>query len=149
MLFVFFFKQKTAYELRISDWSSDVCSSDLPPLDALVSAEATVGAANLPAHRGKRRRRPIRHTCFQPQHSARAEIGRILAHSLSRAFVVPARGIARRLGVEAVIDGVDDDLRLAPRLHVAAPHAASSEEHRVGKDVLVRGSHCGRCYSNK
>src|SRR3546814_2767727 len=27
---VFFFKQKTAYEMRISDWSSDVCSSDLP-----------------------------------------------------------------------------------------------------------------------
>src|SRR3546814_5079441 len=30
MLFFFFFKQKTAYEMRISDWSSDVCSSDLP-----------------------------------------------------------------------------------------------------------------------
>src|SRR3546814_18259044 len=29
VLFVFFFKQKTAYEMRISDWSSDVCSSDL------------------------------------------------------------------------------------------------------------------------
>src|SRR3546814_2654562 len=28
-LIVFFFKQKTAYEMRISDWSSDVCSSDL------------------------------------------------------------------------------------------------------------------------
>src|SRR3546814_5397370 len=27
----FFFKQKTAYEMRISDWSSDVCSSDLVP----------------------------------------------------------------------------------------------------------------------
>src|SRR3546814_5298320 len=27
----FFFKQKTAYEVRISDWSSDVCSSDLMP----------------------------------------------------------------------------------------------------------------------
>src|SRR3546814_5256807 len=27
----FFFKQKTAYEMRISDWSSDVCSSDLRP----------------------------------------------------------------------------------------------------------------------
>src|SRR3546814_8547425 len=27
----FFCKQKTAYEMRISDWSSDVCSSDLPP----------------------------------------------------------------------------------------------------------------------
>src|SRR3546814_5305599 len=35
-MYFFFFKQKTAYELRISDWSSDVCSSDLvsrrPPL---------------------------------------------------------------------------------------------------------------------
>src|SRR3546814_5528749 len=30
--FLFFVKQKTAYEMRISDWSSDVCSSDLPPL---------------------------------------------------------------------------------------------------------------------
>src|SRR3546814_1291431 len=29
MMFFFFFKQKTAYEMRISDWSSDVCSSDL------------------------------------------------------------------------------------------------------------------------
>src|SRR3546814_4628166 len=29
MVVVFFFKQKTAYEMRISDWSSDVCSSDL------------------------------------------------------------------------------------------------------------------------
>src|SRR3546814_20860491 len=30
--FFFFFKQKTAYEMRISDWSSDVCSSDLDAL---------------------------------------------------------------------------------------------------------------------
>src|SRR3546814_5363076 len=29
LLLFFFFKQKTAYEMRISDWSSDVCSSDL------------------------------------------------------------------------------------------------------------------------
>src|SRR3546814_9175015 len=29
-MLIFFFKQKTAYEMRISDWSSDVCSSDLP-----------------------------------------------------------------------------------------------------------------------
>src|SRR3546814_11031643 len=29
-MYLFFFKQKTAYEMRISDWSSDVCSSDLP-----------------------------------------------------------------------------------------------------------------------
>src|SRR3546814_15029280 len=30
-MYIFFFKQKTAYELRISDWSADVCSSDLGP----------------------------------------------------------------------------------------------------------------------
>src|SRR3546814_4783054 len=32
--FFFFFKQKTAYEMRISDWSSDVCSSDLQAVPA-------------------------------------------------------------------------------------------------------------------
>src|SRR3546814_6587107 len=34
----FFFKQKTAYEMRISDWSSDVCSSDLPVCKAAMLA---------------------------------------------------------------------------------------------------------------
>src|SRR3546814_1959853 len=33
ILMFFFFKQKTAYEMRISDWSSDVCSSDLDRAD--------------------------------------------------------------------------------------------------------------------
>src|SRR3546814_9816392 len=41
--FFFFFKQKTAYELRISDWSSDVCSSDL--------VESASLALNTPAAR--------------------------------------------------------------------------------------------------
>src|SRR3546814_17147016 len=41
----FFFKQKTAYEMRISDWSSDVCSSDLlPPLRVAGLLEAARGA---------------------------------------------------------------------------------------------------------
>src|SRR3546814_2762062 len=34
----FFFKQKTAYEMRISDWSSDVCSSDLVVIAAVIAA---------------------------------------------------------------------------------------------------------------
>src|SRR3546814_9024745 len=50
LLFLFFFKQKTAYEMRISDWSSDVCSSDLhhtpespasPGCEALLTPEST------------------------------------------------------------------------------------------------------------
>src|SRR3546814_5246939 len=36
----FFFKQKTAYEMRISDWSSDVCSSDLAAADAFIAGAA-------------------------------------------------------------------------------------------------------------
>src|SRR3546814_10903743 len=44
----FFFKQKTAYEMRISDWSSDVCSSDLrallPPWPVLVIEDVSGGS---------------------------------------------------------------------------------------------------------
>src|SRR3546814_6857005 len=39
--YFFFFKQKTAYEVRISDWSSDVCSSDLVPTTAVQMPSAT------------------------------------------------------------------------------------------------------------
>src|SRR3546814_10557350 len=39
---LFFFKQKTAYEMRISDWSSDVCSSDLFELSERLEVPARV-----------------------------------------------------------------------------------------------------------
>src|SRR3546814_6986467 len=44
-MFFFFFKQKTAYEMRISDWSSDVCSSDLVEtvwFQKLVSSDGSI-----------------------------------------------------------------------------------------------------------
>src|SRR3546814_2289762 len=41
----FFFKQKTAYEMRISDWSSDVCSSDLRAMARTRSRASSSGAA--------------------------------------------------------------------------------------------------------
>src|SRR3546814_16730921 len=41
----FFFKQKTAYEMRISDWSSDVCSSDLDYAHHPVEIRAVLSAA--------------------------------------------------------------------------------------------------------
>src|SRR3546814_3921231 len=46
MLYIFFFKQKTAYEMRISDWSSDVCSSDLLDFDQRQQTLAYVAALN-------------------------------------------------------------------------------------------------------
>src|SRR3546814_5052735 len=45
----FFFKQKTAYEMRISDWSSDVCSSDLLAQEGGTGPLTPTGA--VPGHR--------------------------------------------------------------------------------------------------
>src|SRR3546814_2287869 len=45
-MFFFFFKQKTAYEMRISDWSSDVCSSDLV-IERRLDSGDTAGAMSL------------------------------------------------------------------------------------------------------
>src|SRR3546814_10196835 len=57
--FCFFFKQKTAYEMRISDWSSDVCSSDLGDRDRVwPDTDREVGGKrNAPARRGRSARR--------------------------------------------------------------------------------------------
>src|SRR3546814_4774433 len=49
MFFFFFFKQKTAYEMRISDWSSDVCSSDLVP-NLMPVSDVALLAADLAPH---------------------------------------------------------------------------------------------------
>src|SRR3546814_618046 len=66
--FFFFFKQKTAYEVRISDWSSDVCSSDL--LAALRSRVVTVinscVALGLPCPGDAARRAVITHIDGHP-----------------------------------------------------------------------------------
>src|SRR3546814_7368677 len=43
--FFFYFKQKTAYEMRISDWSSDVCSSDLGANRATAELDGVAGSA--------------------------------------------------------------------------------------------------------
>src|SRR3546814_2990191 len=66
------FKQKTAYEMRISDWSSDVCSSDLPYREVVqlapvvemlgllqLEAPGIVGGKNLPRRPGDDVVRPI------------------------------------------------------------------------------------------
>src|SRR3546814_6895948 len=51
MFVLFFFKQKTAYDMRISDWSSDVCSSDLRPQLAGVAQPIARGQVQI-AHLG-------------------------------------------------------------------------------------------------
>src|SRR3546814_5228063 len=81
--FFFFFKQKTAYEMRISDWSSDVCSSDLdfgvnvslgrrnPDFGNVVSV---MGSVTLPIFAGRRQEPRI--AAAEAQAAAALEIGR-------------------------------------------------------------------------
>src|SRR3546814_1924552 len=87
----FFFKQKTAYELRISDWSSDVCSSDLVGMCALRSA-LTLGAATVYA--------------VDPVQTRRDRAQAAGAVPVSPPAVNTIREATGGLGVDAVIDAV-------------------------------------------
>src|SRR3546814_14000388 len=86
--FCFFFKQKTAYEMRISDWSSDVCSSDLKVAvagDRLFDQhlELRVGEEVAPRDVG----RPL-----AERHAAR-ELGRIVGGGRQRRALVLGRHV--------------------------------------------------------
>src|SRR3546814_9385507 len=75
----FFFKQKTAYELRISDWSSDVCSSDLSS-----SAMASVSTASSASTFSRVSRRPRAVTQLGPGGRGISNVGSRCSSSLSR-----------------------------------------------------------------
>src|SRR3546814_4088800 len=115
--FIFFFKQKTAYEMRISDWSSDVCSSDLTRHD---DADANAVSADFLAHAVAHR------------------IERVLARGVSTESR-PRLGRSQRRDV--------DDVAAALRLHRPDCRAAGVQRrHQVdvehaaifrGVDVLV------------
>src|SRR3546814_4429063 len=57
---IVFFKQKTAYEMRISDWSSDVCSSDLATAASILSAATSRSAMPASARHSSASRRIVR-----------------------------------------------------------------------------------------
>src|SRR3546814_6459381 len=82
----FFFKQKTAYEMRISDWSSDVCSSDLgsaTPAAAQGTVVAGYSSGELTAYR--------------------YENGRVVwQDALARTSISTSRSEERRVGKECV-----------------------------------------------
>src|SRR3546814_20651433 len=78
VLFFFFFKQKTAYEMRISDWSSDVCSSDLRRGQALVPPACARYPEDSERAASRRRRRQDRPICLRDagSHARRHGCGR-------------------------------------------------------------------------
>src|SRR3546814_2598902 len=77
----FFFKHKTAYEMRISDWSADVCSSDLTRLRSVPSSQAPRSAADETAAATLDDLLRGRFSCraYRPEPVPRETIERILA----------------------------------------------------------------------
>src|SRR3546814_15954104 len=89
--FFFFFKQKTAYDMRISDWSSDVCSSDLVLLQGQNYHLARVS--------GKKRHVVVSTALSQTSNRAT----RLLSYSGNRHMTVQgSRSEERRVGKECV-----------------------------------------------
>src|SRR3546814_10369522 len=109
MSFVFFFKQKTAYEMRISDWSSDVCSSDLDhrhPHGNLTGRGKTALAQIIGLRHAERPARTVLHAEFDLVHrGAVAQVG--WHQSLSPA----AKRLLQHVGHVRALEGLE---RLAP-----------------------------------
>src|SRR3546814_9892265 len=122
-LFFFFFKQKTAYEMRISDWSSDVCSSDLHQRQhhPVAGAGRLGGQARAVARSAAPGRGPHRDHLLQPQ------------------------GDRARAEQEPQALGFPD--RRDPRRHGTA--AARSEEHTSELQSLMRHSYAVFCLKKK
>src|SRR3546814_14289234 len=117
-LCVFFFKQKTAYEMRISDWSSDVCSSDL----AFVAALG--GAANLASI----------DACTTRLRLVVADQG---AADEARLRALGAKGFVRPSAQALqVVLGPEADL-VATEMHAAAGPLGTVTEARAAKIVAI------------
>src|SRR3546814_7361711 len=122
LFYVFFFKQKTAYEMRISDWSSDVCSSDLA-----APAFRTAG------HPATRRCRPHRAWTGPAP-------GRHATRAAQRARLGGGQGDAPRPGRA---------LRLRWRAGRRPATLPRSEEHTSELQSLMRNSYAVFCLHKK
>src|SRR3546814_13188556 len=95
MIFVFF-KQKTAYEMRISDWSSDVCSSDLADQETGQSQQCT-------DNQGRRRPPTLSETIKEsPQWMLATLLRRLFAAKATSSGSSAYRSEERRVGKECV-----------------------------------------------
>src|SRR3546814_2262028 len=124
-MFIFFFKQKTAYEMRISDWSSDVCSSDLPDI-AKITFTGSQSVGEIVYQEGARRIVPVS-----------LELG-----GKSPMLVFPDADVER--SVEGAIAG----MRFT-RQGQSCTAASRSEEHTSELQSLMRISYAGFCLKKK
>src|SRR3546814_7706540 len=125
----FFFKQKTAYEMRISDWSSDVCSSDLNDTSNRQRTRAGTTGSTL---RGASARRIS-------THKRTANPSRSTRHRSRARNVAPDRRwrVVARRGNRSPISSS------------CRPRSARSEEHTSELQSLMRSSYAVFCLKNK
>src|SRR3546814_3016731 len=126
MFVVFFFKQKTAYEMRISDWSSDVCSSDLRGLGFCGLSERCDEAGARLMHDAF----GLRATLLFDLAPGEYHTNVVLAVLSGRAALVCPGGFADQAAVEAIAG-------------LYAPHR--SEEHTSELQSLMRTSYAVSC----
>src|SRR3546814_594331 len=138
VLFVFFFKQKTAYELRISDWSSDVCSSDLTIAVRRVRTAAR-RARSHPIALGSRRAWPLPHVRRADRSLSFARRGGLGADRRARARA-DARDGGLAMGAVRLVATAAPIARRAALL-VARP----AQRAAGGRGAAVRGNsvRCG------
>src|SRR3546814_4697226 len=131
---MFFFKQKTEYELRISDWSSDVCSSDLTGAGEQRQVLDRAASASLPS---QALHRPQRRPPVEPERAEGVGVGQ----PGQRAHRQPAAEIHVAHAVEAA----------AAHRHQAFGGGLSerSEEHTSELQSLMRISYAVFCLKKK
>src|SRR3546814_5576201 len=127
----FFFKQKTAYEMRISDWSSDVCSSDLgADRRRLCGTRQGIGGSRL---------RAVGAAYWRPFSPAKFQLYRF-AHEVGLVLTIPQHGL----------DPAERPFRKSRhRLFRVNPRATRSEEHTSELPSLMRTSDAGLCLKKK
>src|SRR3546814_1441726 len=133
---VFFFKQKTAYEMRISDWSSDVCSSDLKQIgEPLGLGEIDPSIIERAPRKFARDRSP------QPRHRRKRRLDRRdhgpAAMQVQFGEILTGRG--RRTGKP-------QDQRVIERRAIGI---FRSEEHTSELQSLMRNSYAVFCLKKK
>src|SRR3546814_11700028 len=118
VIMFFFFKQKTAYEMRISDWSSDVCSSDLNPdlIELLRASYAVVAGA----------RSEVEHLLSLPSgyhrdlQFSKGTLLRAFAHGLDALALLPGLLQGWQWDTQRMSDALDQDMDAPHRVYALA-----------------------------
>src|SRR3546814_4535120 len=138
---LFFFKQKTAYEMRISDWSSDVCSSDLAEI---LPRNSDADVQSWSALQDFSRRCANCSSALRPaDSSSRVNCARIAASSASRRC---SSSLTRARS--ACTSAAGDDAS-APASAAVSVATGRSEEHTSELQSLMRISYAVFCLKKK